>query len=86
MFGDSPLPAGEVAAEEEVTVDEGAFEGVRQTLAKARRLVAQAPAEDADEMRELIDKLNRAVESGDDRSAHALAEQLDDLLFYLQDA
>jgi molecular chaperone DnaK len=62
------------------------FERARQTLSTARRLVSQAPAADADEMRELIDKINRAIEGGDAVAANAVAEQLDDLLFYLQDA
>ena len=85
MFGESP-PEEETELAGEAAGDEPAFERARQTLSTARRLVAQAPAADADEMRELIDRINRAIESDDAASANAVAEQLDDLLFYLQDA
>jgi len=56
-----------------------------ETLAKARRLLAQAPQEDAEEMRPLINELEQAIAAGQADRAHELAERLDDLVFYLQD-
>ncbi len=62
-----------------------AFALAKETLAKARRLLAQAPEEDADEMRPLISQLEQAIQTGQDDRAREICEQLDDLVFYLQD-
>ena len=62
------------------------FENASNLLAKARRLIPQASAEDAAEMRELIDQLQRAIEACEMDRVKSSQEKLDDLLFYLQDA
>jgi len=59
---------------------------VTELLAKARRLLTNAPTEDADEMRELILRLQAATASGDTDRAELVADQLSDLVFYLEDA
>ncbi len=62
------------------------FEEAREVIAKARRLVQEAPAEDATEMRTMISELQQAVGEGDTDRVQQLCEQLDELVFYLQDA
>ena len=92
MFDD---PAGEgLSGGELLSIDppgEDASAGAEsayaaELLAKARRLLASAPSEDADEMREIITNLQRAIDSSDTERAGELAEQLEDLVFYLEDA
>jgi molecular chaperone DnaK len=89
MFSEkSPSPSDEGATglitEGEEGSGEPTLDAARKTLAQARRLVPQAPPEDANEMRDLIDQLSRFIQAGDSDGAKATAEQLDDLLFYLQ--
>jgi molecular chaperone DnaK len=59
---------------------------VAELLAKARRLLANASSEDADEMRELISQLQQSTASGETDRAELIADQLSDLVFYLEDA
>ena len=53
---------------------------------KVRRLLPRAPAEDADEMRALLTELESAVTSRQSDRVRTLQEQLEDLLFYLDEA
>jgi molecular chaperone DnaK len=55
------------------------------TLAKARRLLAQAHQDDADEMRTLINQLTEAIAAGEEQRVQQISGKLDDLVFYLQD-
>jgi molecular chaperone DnaK len=57
-----------------------------QTTAKARRLLGQASADDAEEMRQLINQLDEAIRSGRENLVREACEKLDDIVFYLQDA
>jgi molecular chaperone DnaK len=61
------------------------FTQAKETLAKARRLLAQASDENVDEMRPLIQQLEQALQTGQDERAREICERLDDLVFYLQD-
>ena len=90
MFGDSA--ADETLADADATDSlppespSPLFENASNLLAKARHLIPQASAEDAAEMRELIDQLQRAIEACETDRVKSSQEKLDDLLFYLQDA
>jgi len=61
------------------------FSPAQETLAKARRLLAQAPPDDADEMRSLINQLSEAITESEAEQVQQISERLDDLIFYLQD-
>ena len=93
MFSDSNAEAFgsesllSAASPDAVGDDDGAEASlVAELLAKARRLLANAPSEDADEMRELITALQEATASGNTDRAVSIADQLSDLVFYLEDA
>ncbi len=62
------------------------FEEAHASIAKARRLIQEAPTEDAAEMRKLVGELQEAVAAADADRVEQVREQLDDLVFYLQDA
>ncbi len=62
------------------------FDEAGELIAKARRLTEEASAEDAAEMRKLTGELQQAVSQGDADRVRQVREQLDDLVFYLQDA
>jgi molecular chaperone DnaK len=89
VFGDS-APGGEAQtpdAAATVTRDADSPVGRSDELvAKARRLITQAAPEDADEIRELIDGIQKAESSGDGEGLRDLAERLEDMFFYLEDA
>jgi molecular chaperone DnaK len=77
-------PAAVVAAGEGGVAE--AFPEANELLAKARRLVGQAGAEDAEEMRALIEQLQQAVRQQREGEVQRLGDQLEDLMFYLEDA
>ena len=54
-------------------------------VAAARRLIGQAGADDADEIRELINQIQAAKSAADLTALHEYIDQLSDLLFYLED-
>ncbi len=54
-------------------------------VATARRLTAQAGPEDAEEIRELIHRIQTEKSTGNLTALHEFSEQLSDLLFYLED-
>lgn len=62
------------------------FEEAGELMAKARRLIQEAAAEDAAEMQRLAGELQEAVSRRDADGVRDIREQLDDLVFYLQDA
>lgn len=62
------------------------FDEACTAIAKARRLVPGAAEEDADEMCGLIDSLEQAIRSRQADRVRQLCEQLEDLVFYLEDA
>ncbi|MBW3542496.1 MAG: Hsp70 family protein [Planctomycetes bacterium] len=88
VFGETTAQrdSGAVAVAEEVPgTEEPLWHEAAELLAKARRLLPKASAEDADEMRRLIDTLQQAVERRRldlAREAHA---ELADLVFYIED-
>lgn len=57
-----------------------------ELLAQADRLAADANQQDAEEMRELIDRLRGAIQARQQGDIQDTAAKLDDLVFYLQDA
>ena len=63
-----------------------AIDGAKELLAQADRLLAEANEDDAEEMRELIDRLRGAIETREQGDIQDAAAKLDDLVFYLQDA
>ncbi len=67
-------------------VDQALLGEANELIAKARRLAQEASAEDAAEMRKLVGELQEAVTRGDAGRLQQVREQLDDLVFYLQDA
>ncbi len=54
-------------------------------LAKARGVLAQAPTDDAQEMRSLINDLEQAIAANQGERVADVSARLDDLVFYLQD-
>lgn len=57
-----------------------------ELLTQANRLLADANERDAEDMRELIDQLNAAIEARSAEDINDAIAKLDDLVFYLQDA
>lgn len=57
-----------------------------QLIAKSRQLAEEANPADAVEMRDLADRLAAAVAARSQAEMEATAAQLDDIIFYLQDA
>jgi molecular chaperone DnaK len=86
---DSPIAVSATsssAASEESDEARQTLERAQQSLAKARRVVADVKSDDADEVRDLIDRLDAEIHRRDIAAVESLREQLDDLIFYLQDA
>ncbi|MDY0165956.1 MAG: Hsp70 family protein [Thermoguttaceae bacterium] len=71
---------------QEVDPNRELFDETGELIAKARRLMQEAAAEDAAEMQKLAGELQEAVSRGDADGVRDIREQLDDLVFYLQDA
>ena len=61
-------------------------EPATRLIAQARQLIPQAADEDAAEMRDLIAQLDQALQAGDDEAIQDVMEQLEDVVFYLEDA
>ena len=57
---------------------------VRDTLDRARRALDSAPAEDQEEMIDLIQDLHEALSEGRAEDADAIRQNLDEILFYLE--
>jgi molecular chaperone DnaK len=71
---DLPLPLREV------------IDGAEALLAKAKRILPAANAQDADELQSLTAELVAAVQKRDSDSIRFISRELEDLVFYLQDA
>ncbi len=55
-------------------------------LASARALIAKATDEDAAEIQELVDRIEQAIAANDEKNLAAASSQLEDVLFYVEDA
>ncbi len=94
IFGDIPEgaaggtdktePSVVAASRSESYEDNG--EDASPLIAKARRLIHQAPDEDANEMRELVNEFQNATASHDSDRMARVEKQLEDIVFYLDDA
>ncbi len=62
------------------------FSEATDMIAKARRLISQATDEDAEEMRQLVEDLQAAIQSGVADRVQPVQDDLSDLVFYLEDA
>jgi molecular chaperone DnaK len=83
---DDTIDVGSAAfGQDESVADTPQFPQAVDTLAKARRLLAQAHQDDADEMRTLINQLTEAIAAGEEQRVQQISGKLDDLVFYLQD-
>lgn len=69
---------------EQPAVEEPA-DPITQLIGRAEKMAAEAPQEDAEEIRELIARLQQA-RSGATEELGELQDQLEDVLFYLEDA
>ena len=90
MFGDSNA---ETFVDHAITLGANAadpnqslFDKASEMIDKARRLTSEASADDAAEIERLTAKLREATTQRDADLVRQLVDQLDDLVFYLQDA
>ncbi|HKI19136.1 MAG TPA: Hsp70 family protein [Isosphaeraceae bacterium] len=72
--GDLPFPLRE------------AMESAETLLAKAKTMLPNATAEDTDELRSLITELEAAMQNRDPDAIRFISREVEDLVFYLQDA
>jgi len=77
--------ADAIAAEEPGTLRQ-AIESGRSILQKARRLTAGVSPENAADLQERSDALEQALEGRSEDEIRSLARELEDLVFYLEDA
>jgi molecular chaperone DnaK len=80
------LPAPGEAAEEVDPELRSALEAAEAMQAKAQRILPAANAEDADELRAMLEDLRSAVESGQADRIRSVLREVEDLVFYLEDA
>ena len=88
VFGESPAEKWtqvESLAERPTITDSPLVQGADQLITTARRLIGQAGEDDAEEIRELINRIQTAKSAGDLKALHEFFDQLSDLLFYLED-
>ncbi len=79
------IPAGSTGEElEEAAGDQGMPDEFQDTLRRARAALDKAPAEDREEMIELIRDLRYALREECAEDAAAVKQQLDEILFYLE--
>lgn len=90
IFDDNALGELVVAADETLETNSAAstplLAEAGSLLDKARELLKEAAAEDAEEMRMLIEQLEHAALVGDRESVDDVRHKLEDILFYLEDA
>ena len=55
-------------------------------MAKAERVLPSANAEDADELRAMLDDLRNAVQARSPSTSGPCMREVEDLVFYLEDA
>ena len=77
----SPDPAEELPPELQLAVGKA-----NELIDRAGALATNAPAEDAEEIRELLAQLRAAIERRSLNDMRDVSAKLDDLVFYLQDA
>jgi molecular chaperone DnaK len=63
-----------------------AARAARELIARARKLAAAAAPEDAEEIRELVARLETALSQGSPDAVGDITAKLDDVVFYLEDA
>ena len=88
LWGEEEETAGSAVPVEETPVQTGAPpdtpQEVRETLERAARVLDTAPAEDQEEMIDLIEDLHNALREGRTEDAAAVRQNLDEILFYLE--
>ena len=57
---------------------------IRDTLERAARALDTAPAEDREELVDLIEDLHNALKEGRAKDAAAVSQNLEEILFYLE--
>lgn len=72
------------AGEEQTQGDDAKFAEALKILEKAAAMLDQVDADDAQEIIELCEKLQRAMSAQDDKTALKIRNELDDILFYVQ--
>ena len=85
LWGDAESGAGDAA--EPAAGEAGAVDSskeIRETLERATRALDSAPAEDQEEMIDLMEDLHNALKEGRTEDAAALRENLEEILFYLE--
>ena len=85
LWGDAEAGAG--GAAEPAAGEAGAADSsgeIRETLDRASRALDSAPAEDQEELIDLMEDLHNALKEGRAEEAAALRENLDEILFYLE--
>jgi molecular chaperone DnaK len=78
------LPAPAEAGEPIDSVLRSALDAAEALRAKAERILPEANAEDADELRAMLDDLRHAVESGSADRIRSILREVEDLVFYLE--
>ena len=76
------MSAGEAPDESPGRVEASA--GIRDTLERATGALATAPAEDQEEMIDLIEDLHTALKEGRTEDADSIRRNIDEILFYLE--
>ena len=80
--GEESSSTGEAPAERPGRVE--ATAEIRETLERAARALDTAPAEDQEEMIDLIEDLHVALKEGRAEDAASIGQNLDEILFYLE--
>jgi molecular chaperone DnaK len=92
MFGDEERKggpgggAGEASGAAGALASDPAAQAALDLVDRARGGLADIPAEDQDEVIELIERVNDALNGGDSAQAAEAARQLEEILFYLEEA
>ena len=79
---EAAVSAGEAPDESPGRVEASA--GIRDTLERATQVLDTAPAEDQEEMIDLIEDLHTALKEGRTEDADAIKRNIDEILFYLE--
>ena len=79
---EAAVSAGEAPDEGPGRVEASA--GIRDTLERATQVLDTAPAEDQEEMIDLIEDLHTALKEGRTEDAGAIKRNIDEILFYLE--
>ncbi len=82
------LPAPEDGEADEAIDPElgSALDAAEAMMAKAERVLPSANAEDADELRAMLDDLQSAVQARSPENIRSVLREVEDLVFYLEDA